>query len=57
MGEEKLAELVKERSKDGKLPCKEAFNIAEEEGCSPQKVGETCNQLEIKIVSCQLGCF
>ncbi len=42
---------------DGKLPCAKAFQIAKELKVTPKEVGETCNQLHIKVRSCQLGCF
>ena len=42
---------------NGKLPCTVAFKIAEELKISTREVGETCNNLNIKISSCQLGCF
>ncbi len=40
-----------------KLPCSKAFIIASEVGCPISEVGKTCNEVGIKIVGCQLGCF
>ena len=40
-----------------KLPCKAAFTIAADCGCTPTDVGKECNELNVKIVHCQLGCF
>ena len=42
---------------DGKLPCAEAFRIAKQLKVATKDVGDTANQLNIKISSCQLGCF
>lgn len=42
---------------DKRLPCAAAFAVARELGVPVDEVGRTCNQLGIKIVSCQLGCF
>ena len=42
---------------DGKLPCAVAFKIASKLKVTPGQVGEAANKLNIKIVSCQLGCF
>jgi len=53
----KIEEVVKNQSSEGNISCSEAFNIAKEYGCSPKEVGEACDRLKIKIVSCQLGCF
>lgn len=44
-------------AKDGKIACKQALEFAEKEGIPPKKVGELLNELKIKIVTCQLGCF
>ena len=42
---------------DGKLPCAEAFRIAKKVKVAPKEVGDKANELEIRISSCQLGCF
>ncbi len=60
MSQEKANEL-KERilfeAQAQKLPCKQAFAIASEVGCTIAEVGKACNETGIKIVKCQLGCF
>jgi hypothetical protein len=50
--EEMSASLV-----NGKLPCAVAFRIAKKLKISPRQVGDAANTLNIKISSCQLGCF
>lgn len=52
-----LEEKVRASLVNGKLPCSVAFQIAKELKVNPQQVGETANQLKIKISQCQLGCF
>ncbi|HED23880.1 MAG TPA: hypothetical protein ENN91_02000 [Firmicutes bacterium] len=52
-----LRERVLFEAENEKMPCKKAFKIAEELNCLPIDVGKECNELEIKIVGCQLGCF
>ena len=42
---------------DGRLPCAVAFRIAKKLKVSPRQVGDAANRLNIKISSCQLGCF
>ena len=42
---------------DGKLPCAVAFSIAKKLKVSTREVGDTANRINIKIKSCQLGCF
>lgn len=46
------ASLVK-----GRLPCPVAFKIAEEMKVGKREIGDACNKLDVKISSCQLGCF
>lgn len=53
----RIAEELQKRAKDGRIPCGVALKLAEELGVSTQKVGETANQLKIKIINCSLGCF
>ena len=52
-----LEEEVKVSLVDGRLPCAVAFKIAKKLKVTPKQVGEAANNLDIKIASCQLGCF
>jgi hypothetical protein len=40
-----------------RLPCGKAFAIAADNGLSLAEMGDLCNELEVKIIQCQLGCF
>ncbi len=40
-----------------RLPCAKAFIIAADTGLSLAELGELCNELKVKIIKCQLGCF
>lgn len=44
---------------DGKkrLACAQAFKISKEHDIPLKEISGICNRLDIKIVSCQLGCF
>ncbi len=53
----RIAEELQKRAKDGRIACGVALKLAEELGVSTQKVGETANQLKLKIINCSLGCF
>jgi hypothetical protein len=57
MDREKIEKKIREAQKEGKIPCRKALEIAQEENVPPIKIGELLNELKIKIVSCQLGCF
>lgn len=53
----KIEELIKEKAKDGKLPCAMCFKIAEDFGISKKEMGKILNEVKVKISQCQLGCF
>ncbi len=54
---EEIKKLVMEHQKEGKISCKKAFEIAESLGVPVRDVGNAIEELGIKIVGCQLGCF
>ncbi|OGL47514.1 MAG: hypothetical protein A2149_01080 [Candidatus Schekmanbacteria bacterium RBG_16_38_11] len=54
---EVLREKITKLSVDCKLGCAKAFKIAQEEGLTIREIGAILNILNIKIGSCQLGCF
>ena len=53
----KLAEEVRRRAPERRLSCAVALEIAEKLGVPPIEVGQAANELGMKIVDCQLGCF
>ena len=59
--EEDLINAVLERAQetDGrkKLACAEAFELAKEFEVEVIEIGRICNQHNIRICKCQLGCF
>jgi len=57
MDRKKIEEAIKEKAKDGKLPCAVCFKIAEEFGISNKEMGTILNEMKVKISHCQLGCF
>lgn len=42
---------------NGKFPCAAAFQLAREMNMTPKQIGEAANKLNIRITTCQLGCF
>lgn len=58
---EALTEMVQRAAveRDGQmtLACPQAFRIAETLATDLAQIGALCNELDIKIVQCQLGCF
>jgi hypothetical protein len=54
---EEVKKKLLEAAPNGKIPCVMAFKIARECNCAIAEVGRLCNDLKIKIINCQLGCF
>lgn len=54
---DKIANELRVISKDGRITCSEARKLAEDLEVPYSDIGETANQLKIKIHKCQLGCF
>ncbi|MFC1908014.1 hypothetical protein ACFLWD_01330 [Chloroflexota bacterium] len=52
-----LADELKGSLVNGKLLCAVAFEIAKKFKVTPREIGDEANKLNIKIASCQLGCF
>ena len=53
----RIKDAATEIDGQGKLPCKRAFQLAEELNLSIKDIGDICNAESIKIITCQLGCF
>jgi hypothetical protein len=57
MERNQVIEAVKERAKEGRIPCAVCFQIAEEYGIPKRELGELLNELGIKVIQCQMGLF
>jgi hypothetical protein len=55
--DERIAAAIERRAKNGELRCAEAFRVAEELGVAPLAVGQTANELDMRLARCQLGLF
>jgi hypothetical protein len=54
----RLIETLKANAGDDKhIACEDAFRIARDLDVPLADVGRTCNELGIKVMQCQLGCF
>jgi hypothetical protein len=57
MNRDELKIKITERTQNKKLPCKLAFQMEKEYKTDLRVIGEIANELDIKIINCQLGCF
>jgi hypothetical protein len=57
MTDDDVKSKIRAAAPEGKIPCVIAFRLAEELGISRKDMGNFLNELRIKIIQCQLGCF
>jgi len=57
MTREKIVVAIQTASVNNRLSCEKAHELARDLKTSLQEIGAICNELNIKIADCQLGCF
>jgi hypothetical protein len=57
MTSEDIKNKIRTMAPEGKIPCAAAFRLAEELELSRQDLGSLLDEMKIKIIQCQLGCF
>ncbi len=57
MTTEELRDVIKSQAVEGKVSCKAMLDLAEKAETTSQQIGEICNELSVKVSTCQLGCF
>lgn len=57
MTPEDMKTRIRAAAPEGRISCAAAFRLAEELGISRKEMGSLLNELRIKIIQCQLGCF
>jgi len=55
--DQEILEALRPAIRENMLACKEALAVAARLDVAPSRVGKVCNQNEIRIINCQLGCF
>lgn len=53
----RIADAIRARLEDGRLPCAAARDVADALGVAQIEVGRTADQLRIRLTRCQLGLF
>ena len=57
MEKEQIYQEILKRAQQGKIACRQCFEIAKECDVSLKIVGQICTDNSVKIRACQLGCF
>ena len=57
VSKEQLIDAVKRNAQKGKLSCEQAHELGKALNVPLREIGAVCNELQIKITACQLGCF
>lgn len=56
--DERIADAIRRHlDPEGMLPCAAAFRVAEELGVEPLAVGQTADEMGVRLNRCQLGLF
>jgi len=54
---EKILEAVRDAAVGGRLSCEKAHDLGTKLDVPLEEIGMVCNELNIRIKDCQLGCF
>jgi len=54
---EEIIEAIQKAAVKKRLSCEKAHEISRTLNVPLQEIGALCNDLKIKIMTCQLGCF
>ena len=57
MTDQEILEAIQPLTRDGMLPCPDALATAAKLAVTAGRIGKVCNEHEIRIINCQLGCF
>jgi hypothetical protein len=57
MTREKIMQAIQAGVVGNRLSCEKAHELSKDLNVPLREIGELCNELKIKIASCQLGCF
>ncbi|MDY6914221.1 MAG: hypothetical protein SVT52_07190 [Planctomycetota bacterium] len=55
--ERQIRQSIQQAARDGKVACKVLLELAERMETPPKQIGQFCNEMNIRIAGCQLGCF
>ncbi len=57
MDRDKVVDAIRRASEKNRLSCEKAHELSRLLEVPLKEIGQICNELNIRIASCQLGCF
>jgi hypothetical protein len=57
MDRDKIIDAIRRASENNRLSCEKAHELSRVLEVPLQEIGAICNDVNIRIASCQLGCF
>jgi hypothetical protein len=57
MARDELRDRIRKAAVSNRLSCERAHALSKELNVQIREIGAICNELNIKISECQLGCF
>ena len=55
--EQEIRDAIRQAAADGKVACKALLDLAAQTGAPPGEIGRLCDEMGLRIRTCQLGCF
>lgn len=52
-----LIQKLKDLAPQGRITCSDARQLADKLNIHPSEIGKACNEANIKICACEIGCF
>lgn len=57
MNQEEIVKAIREAAEGNRLTCDRAHELSRTLNVPLARIGKICNELNIRISACQLGCF
>jgi len=55
--DEQISREIRNITRDGRAACEELLDLARRCNIPPGRIGQLCNEMDIRVAACQLGCF
>lgn len=55
--EEQIRQSIERAAANGRVACGLLLELAERTATPPKRIGQLCDEMDIRIANCQLGCF